>query len=265
MTNVWLIEAKNFPSAPGVWGESITVPLATLVPTGELTSVRVRKAIIPLVLYNVVTDNRTVSILVGGTLYTVHLIPGYYSGSQLLTEIKTFLNDILVATTYSVALTFDSNTFLVTIEVTDSSIPGPVAFTLTTTTTATLSPSILTMLGFVTDPLVSTTGTELSSGPLNVVTDRFLILTCDEAKGKHGVYESLSTSVWHNGIIATIPIEANVSVGDVVTYTPELDSKWVNLVRGNAAGNITLRLARGDYSTMGASQVSWVVELEVSM
>jgi hypothetical protein len=263
MSRRWLIQAKDFPTAPGVWGDSATIDLTTLLPSPNITAIRVRKAMIPMLIWNVTSDNQTARLTVGGPTYTVTLTPGYYSGSSLATALANALNTALGATTFSVSIVTNPSSYLTTITVTDSAIPGPAPFTLDTISLATLSPSILTMFGFGTDPLVSLTGVETSTGALNVVTDRFLLITCDEARGNMGIIDSLNPSAWHKGIICVVPIKVAVNPGDVICYTPEADSPWINLVRPSTNNAFTLRLSRNDYPTMGGQQTNWAIELEV--
>jgi hypothetical protein len=218
---------------------------------------------IPFLAYNIISDNQTVALAVGGITYTILITPGYYTGADLLLEIKNALNLLLAATTFSIDLVFSGVTYKTTITVTDSAIPGPAAFTLTTTTIAAVSPSVLSMLGFSSDPLVSAGGVEVSDGALNVVADRYLYVTCDQARGKHGIIDPLSPNTWHEGLVCAIPIAVEVGPGDVISYSPENDSPWVGLVRGSTAGILTFRLARDDYVGMGSPQISWAMELEV--
>lgn len=264
MARRWIVRAKDYPSAPGVWGDSATIDLTGLLPAAAVSSVRVRKAMIPMLCYNVMIDNQTLRLTVGGPTYTVTILPGFYSVTSMITAIKAAINAALVATPYVFDMAFSPITYRVSIAITDTSIPAPAPFTLDTTTLAGLSPSILTMMGYSTDPLVSLSGSEISNGAANVVTDRLFYITCDEAKGRHGVIDSLSPLPWHDGIICVVPIETNTCAsGDVIMYDPEDHAPWVSLVRTNTNGTITLRIAREEYPTIGSSQVSWVIELEV--
>lgn len=263
MSRRWVIQAKDFPSAPGQWGSEVTIDLTPLLPVPSVTAVRLRKAFIPLLLQNIVTDNQTVTLTIGASIFAIAVPTGYYGGTSLMSTIKTALNTAMGATTYSIDITFDPNTYLTTIIVFDTAIPGPTAFALDTTTLSPDAPSILTMFGFVADPLVSATGTEVSDGPLNVITDRYLLVTCDQAKGAHGVIDILSNNAWHDGIISLVPIPYDSNSGDVIDYCPEDAAPWVGLVRGSTNGTITFRLSRADFPTMGSTQISWVMELEV--
>ena len=258
MSRHWLVEAKDHTLTPGSWGDVVSIDLRQILAIPNLTSLRVRKVMIPFIIQNITADNQTATISFAAFPYVAVVPVAYYSGTALITALTGALNTALGATPNTVSITLGAD-YRVTITVN----PGPTPFTLDTTTIAGLSPSILTMLGFTTDPLVSAGGTEISTGILNVVTDRCLLITCDEAKGAFGHLDSLSAKPWHDGIINIVPIPVAVNNGDVISYHPEYDSPWIELVRPNTNGYITLRLARLDYPTMGPTQVSWVVELEV--
>lgn len=264
MSRRWLIEAKNHTLIPGVWGDVVSIDLRPLLVTPQgaqypkITSIRLRKVMIPFVIWNVTTDNQTLTITIAGVPYVATVPVGYYSGTALITAVTGAINAALGATPNTISILLGAD-YRVTILVN----PFPTPYTLDSTTIAGLSPSILTMFGFATDPLVSVGGTETSTGPLNVVTDRCLIVTCDEAKGANGRLDSLSPLAWHNGIVSIVPIEVSVNSGDVIAYLPEDDAPWVDLVKGNTNGYLTLRLCRLDYPTMGVAQLSWVTELEI--
>jgi hypothetical protein len=263
MPGIWLIHAKDYPTAVGQWGDSVTIDMTALLPNPAISSLRVRKAQVPFIPWNIVTDNQTVTIAVGGIDYAAAVDVGYYSGSDLITALVGAINTALAATTFSVDIAWDTIDFTVNIQMTDSSVPGLAPFTMTTTTTADISPSILTMLGFGTDPLVSVGGDETSSGALNVETDRYLLITCDQAKGKRGPLYSLSTNAWHDGLVGYIPIPDQVNPGQVIAYKPKRsESPWIELVQEATANAITFHLCRNDYQYMGGGQINWMMLLE---
>ncbi|MFA5091086.1 MAG: hypothetical protein WC483_00360 [Candidatus Paceibacterota bacterium] len=265
----WIVHASLFPSAVGVWGDQVSIDLTTrLPPPSEVTAIRIRNASVPYIVYNVLTANQTVELTIGGIVYTVLVTPGYYSGASLLTAIKNLLATAIALTPYVIDLTFSAVTYLTTITLVDTGAPPPgyFPFTLSTPLVAPVTtPSILTMLGFATNPLVSLTGNETSGGPLNVISDRELFITCDQARGAMGRIDSLAGPTWHQGAAMRVEIPTSASAGDVINYAPESNAPWITLVRGNTAGAITFRLSRTDFSTMGPTQVSWVMTLEVRL
>lgn len=267
MSRRWLIQAKDYPDpVTNAWGDTVTIDLRPLLPAAAVSAVRVRKAMIPYIAWNVTDDNNIWRIRVGvepaDTLYTVTLDPGNYSRSSLVKALVDEVNTLLAATNYVFSIAYNSSTFITTISLTDANAIA-IPFSIDTTTVANLSPSLLQLLGFA-GPIIPSTPSAISStGALTINDDRFLLITCDEARGSAGVLDSLSPSMWHDGIIAVVPIPTSATVGDVITYTPEDSSPWIGLVRTNTNAAITLRLARSSYSRMGGSQTSWAIELEV--
>ena len=262
MARRWYLQAKDYPESATEWGNLVTVDISALLPRLGISALRVRKLVIPYLGYNVVPNNATVVLTIDAADYSVTLDSGYYTAATLLAALNAGFAVQLAATTHAFLASFSTSTFLTTILVTTLGVGAP--FTLTGTVLAPdTTPNLLTLLGYTPPALVSLTGLEVSPGPLNVVTDRCLFVTCDEARGAHGALESLSATTWHDGIIAIVPLAASVNVGDTVVYVPETDSPWIGLVRGHTGGTISFRLVRNDYQTMGCNQINWVMEIEV--
>jgi len=267
MTHHWLIDAKDHSPTPGSWGDTVVIDMNPLLETPSVNSIRIRSISLPLLNWNIVTDNQRLEVTVGGTPYAVTLPPGYYPGDELMTLIADQFNQAFVAaaTTYVMDVTQDSNSFLVTITVTDTSIPAGVAFTLYHTAgfVPTESPQVLELLGFDPGTITSPTGTAVSTGPLNAVTDRYAIITCLEKEGAFGVVHSLSPHAWHDGLVFKVTIPIATNPGDVIIDEPKDDAKWIELVKGSTNGTLTFRLSRTDYRYFGPQKISWTMELEV--
>lgn len=258
MSRSWVIQATKHPINPTTWGDSVTISIGTLVPSGRLSKIRITKAMIPYLGQNVVDGNHTLTLSVGGVDYTINIPNGYYNRSRLTAAIMTLFNDALVATPYTIQIFYNLSTFLSTIDVREA---GSVAFTLAAPSTN--SPSILKLYGFGADIIEGAGAPVLSTGPLNIITDRFLYITCDEARGAQGELTIVNGDTWVDGVVSVIDIDDGITIGDVIPYNSGNDAKWINLVRGSTNGTITLRLVRTDYDRMGVTQINWTAVMEV--
>lgn len=262
MSRNWIIQAKDYPSAPGEWGDTCTIDVRPYLPNGTVTAVRVRSITIPFLVYNVMSDNELLTMTIGGVAYTATIPHGFYTGAALMTVAKNALNLAIALSMHTVDIQFDSTSYRVTITVSDGG--GIQPFDLAALNINGYSISILRQFGFTNDTIHNVAhAAVVSDGPLNTSADRYFLLTCNEANGKHGVYESLSTKDWHDGIIAYIPIPWSVNPGDVFHYEPPEDTRWVNLVRGSTRGLLTFNIRRANFLSLGPAQIDWTMELEV--
>ena len=266
MSYTWVVDSELHSPALPAFGDVVEINLAPLIKNPNVSRIRIKRIFLPNLIYNVVTNNQNASITVAAVNYPIVVPAGYYDGMGLCATISGLFNVALAATTYVTEFLWDATNFLVTINVRNTAIPPPnfVPYTFTSTlVTPTESPDLHQLLGFNTNPLVSVTGTELSDGPLNVVADRYAIITCDEAMGVNGSVYGLGTPVkaWHDGVVSVIPLTGNS--GDIIEYFPEKDSPWIILPKSDTAGRLTFHLGRDRYRYFGPTQISWTMILEV--
>jgi hypothetical protein len=215
------------------------------------------------------------SLTIGLNTYTITIpTKAYNPGTNLLATIPAlFAATAMGLTTYVLEMLWDTQSYLVTVNVRDTSIlpPNFVPYSLVSTlVTPGDTPNVLQLLGFATNPLVSLVGTETSYGPLNSNSDRYAVISCDEARGMNGAIYSVDSKPtptlaigkdWHNGMIALVPLTGDP--GDIIEYFPEDKAPWSTLPKGSTNGTLTFRLGRDRYRYFGPTQISWSMELEV--
>jgi hypothetical protein len=269
MSYKWQVDSElHSPTSPASFGNVVVVNLTPLVKNTNISRVRIRRMFLPNIIYNITANNNVITILIAAIPYTITIPVGYYSGIGIAATITALFNATIAPATYLVELLWDTTNFRVTISVRQT-VPAPppivyVPYTLTAPVVVAMeTPDVLQLLGFNVNPLVSLTGLELSNGPLNIVSDRYALITCDEAHGMNGALYSLGTTVkpWHDGLISVVPLTG--SQGDIIEYFPEDDAPWITLSKPNTNNTLTFRLGRDRYRYFGPSEISWSMELEV--
>jgi len=153
MSYRWLIRAADFGTSASNYGNLVTIPLSNRLPIGRtITAIRILACAIPLIPYNIISDNQSITVALESaptTEYTINLEVGYYTGSQLMDEIANELTNALSGGPYYITITQDSKTFRTTITMTDGA-STPIAFRIYSTESA-YAPSPLRLLGFAYD------------------------------------------------------------------------------------------------------------------
>jgi hypothetical protein len=216
---------------------------------------------------------------ISGTVYTAALsIPfGYYKSTDLFTMLR---DAIALGTAPSLALTFsfDTRTFRTKITSTNMGL-NSITFngkadtrTMPLPTDARLKllvPSLPRMLGCLADQdtisFITDSGLRVgfSSGPLNVVKDRTICVTCDEVKGLRAAIDpvvSLVDTPWVEGTLVFFPFTGGP--GDIMRYEPLYDTPWIR-INSKKTRTLTLRICREFYPIFGPIQIDWSMMLEI--
>jgi len=270
----WIIESHTHLISDDEYGEYIILELSDMPRPSKIRYIRITEAEIPYIPANITSDMNQPTLRIGGSDYTITIEPGYYSGLELLNELSSKFNAALTAaaTTYSISFTYYPNKDRVVITAQDTSGPTPTAFTIYNEVPPLVrtSPLLTELLGFDTSPIFGDgtggepVGTATATGPLNVVQDRYILITCDEAKGYNSVYSVHKAGVedWKDGIVAKIQIPPDVDHGTILAYSNP-NAPWIPLSKELDPNNpaLTFRLSRNRYRTFGQPKVMWEMTL----
>lgn len=263
MVRTLSLDAEFSTSTPGSWGDVLEIDLNTILPDPRVQSIKLLAAHVPLLLWNVQTDNQTLVLTVGGVPYTILIAPGNYDGPTLSMAITSAFNVAMTATTYTMTITIDSISNYATTTVTDSAIPGPAAFTLDPSPAVGDTPSIGELLGYDAGILSSIGATPLiATGPINLIMDRYILITCDEARGAFGHIHSTTPLDWHDGILAQQDIPPAAIVGTIINC--DKGDTPITLSTPPIDGILHLRLSRTRHRLFGPQKVGWSVQVEVA-
>src|SRR3990172_5405152 len=128
------------------------------------------------------------------------------------------------------------------------------------------------MLGFQNNPTINGgSGTQLSEWPFNPVMDRYLLVTCDQAKGINTPYDVIANQPWHDGIVAMVPLGISPVIGSIVNYDTDDDAPWgaipaLHKTFFGAAINdelLTFHISRNRYRYFGPTHVYYTLLIEV--
>lgn len=238
--------------------------------------------------YNVNDDNNQLEINIpnippatGGAVVglIVNITSGSYNAEELISEVVGSVNAALstAGTPYSLDIQYDENTQQTTSAMLDSGAPGFTIFATITQVQAINPPNappIASLLGREKSASgiidLSAAGYVTSEGPVDIMSDRFLFIQCDQAIGLGGKIQSLSVTVsdksWHDGMVQMIPLGKSF-------YENNNNDLWVPLPAAIQAGvvapgdsDLVLRLHRHMYrywQDSGTQSVKWAVEFEL--
>jgi hypothetical protein len=258
--------------------------LSTLSPQRPVSEIRIRRAMVPNVSWNIVTQNQVfvISFAPFAATYTITLPNGYYNRDELIFEVNTQIAAALVATTYSMVFNYNARTFQISITATDAGVPVAFRLDLPRDGTGKVEykdyPNIYFMLGIDDVALVSL-GTLITSatwsihlGAVNSDPNRYAMITCAQANGLNGKINSFNYATgvitdvdppvyaWQEGIVAIFPLE--LPKGKITDYAPEDDALWIPVVIDQHQ-LLTFSLSQGEYLRFGPSYVYWSILLEV--
>jgi len=270
-----LVSAELHSTSLPDYGEVVTLDISSKVSSiSKVSEVKIVAAEIPYIADNIIADLNQPTLNIGGNPYTITVPVGYYTGAEILNELTTLFNAALVAaaTTYVIIFNYYASIDRVIVTAIDTTGPTPAAFTIDNEVPPSPinGPLLTELIGFGTGSILGDgtatvpepIGTATSIGALNVVMHRFLLITCDEAKGDQAVIMSIDTPTydWHDGIVAKIQIPTDVDRGTVIPYNNAM-AEWIALTKSldSTAGIVTFRLARNRYRTFGQPQVQWAM------
>lgn len=278
MSYTWLVSSgDHVPFGSLVIGDVLDIDLSTVMPGKRVTSVRIRRVMVPDVAYNVVLENQRFIITIGGVDYIVTVPVGYYKRDELVATVNAALTAALALTLHTAAFTYNSMTFCAPLVVRTGGVAVAYSVDIPPSAVYRPAPSMLKLLGIddrvlpiAYDPLVPA-GPLANPGPVNSTVDRFALITCDQAHGLRGELTSLSANLlsnptrypWHNGIVSIFPLE--LPKGQVTSYVPDNDAPWVHIVRSEANMILRFRLNRQEYERFGPMIIEWSMLLEVTL
>jgi len=269
MTKRLIVDAKLL-ATEGTFGDAVEMHNSEFFNDATFSAMRVRKAVIPYIPYNVNVHNNSFVLMEDPNTYVdEEMVPPYLSMISHTLEIPIGRYDIyelIDALTRVINEAFTPIVFRIDID----DLTNKTKITISNTahrfsfrSTAGVS-TLIDMLGFIGIQQFHA-GENVSHGPFNINPDRMLFITCDQCAGfRNAIAIMPSTQEWLKGIVAVIPIPHTAQYGDVIVYTPENDAPWVRVnQKVTESLSYTFRLARNSAPVMGPGQVAWMMDIEI--